>query len=174
MERLAVFQALYNKIGKEVSTKGNSLRARADEYFYDMYQQTGAKSYDVKVLGETVGTYSLRFKKPTQAEVVKELQVTDYTELAQHFDKIDDAYELEMLKQYVARDLEAYAKWYFEQTGECLPGTELVGRFVEGHPKQYDGGVLKIDAMKVAQACEHGQLQGVSQLLLGGGDGNQD
>lgn len=170
MERLAVFQALYNKIGKEVSTKGNSLRARADEYFYDMYQQTGAKSYDVKVLGETVGTYSLRFKKPTQAEVVKELQVTDFTELAQHFDKTEDAYEIDMIKKYVGYDLEAYAKWYFEQTGECLPGTEFVGRFVEGHPKQYDGGVLKIDAMKVAQACEHGQLQGVSQLLLGGGD----
>lgn len=170
MERLALFQALYNKIGKEVSTKGNSLRARADEYFYDMYQQTGAKSYDVKVLGETVGTYSLRFKKLTQTEIVKELQVTDYTELAQHFDKMDDAYELEMLKQYVARDLEAYAKWYFDQTGECLPGTDYVGRLVDGKPKQYDGGVLKIDAYKVAQACEHGQLQGVSQLLLGGGD----
>lgn len=170
MERLAVFQALYNKIGKEVSTKGNSLRARADEYFYDMYQQTGAKSYDVKVLGETVGTYSLRFKKPTQAEVVKELQVTDFIELAQYFDKAEDAYEIDMIKNYVELDLEAYAKWYFEQTGECLPGTEFVGRFIEGHPKQYDGGVLKIDAMKVAQACEHGQLQGVSQLLLGGGD----
>lgn len=172
MERLAVFQALYNKIGKEVSTKGNSLRARADEYFYDMYQQTGAKSYDVKVLGETVGTYSLRFKKPTQTEVVKELQVTDYVELAEHFDKLTDSYELYMLKQYVAHDLEAYAKWYFEQTGECMPGTEFVGRFVEGHPKQYDGGILKVDAEKVAEACERGQLQGISQLLLGGGDEN--
>ena len=170
MERLALFQAFYNKIGKEVSTKGDSLRARADRHFYDLYEQTGAKSYDVNFLGETVGTYSLRFKKPTQAEVVKELQVTDFTELAQYFDKTDDTYEIDMIKKYVGYDLEAYAKWYFEQTGECLPGTEFVGRFVEGHPKQYDGGVLKIDALKVAQACEHGQLQGVSQLLLGGGD----
>lgn len=170
MERLAVFQALYNKIGKEVSTKGDSLRARADEYFYDMYEQTGAKSYDVKILGETVGTYSLRFKKPTQTEIVKELQVTDFVELAQHFDKMDDTYELDMLKKYVGYDLEAYAKWYFEQTGECLPGTDYVCRIVDGQPKQYDGGVLKVDAEKVAEACERGQLQGISQLLLGGGD----
>ena len=174
MERLAVFQALYNKIGKEVSTKGDSLRARADRYFYDMYEQTGAKSYDVKVLGETVGTYSLRFKKPTQTEIVKELQVTDYTELAEHFDKMDDTYELDMLKKYVGYDLEAYAKWYFDQTGECLPGTDYVGRLVDGKPKQYDGGVLKVDAEKIAEVCERGQLQGVSRLLMGGGDGERD
>ena len=170
MERLALFQAFYNKIGKEVSTKGDSLRARADRHFYEMYEQTGAKYYDVNFLGETVGTYSLRFKKPTQAEVVKELQVTDYTELAQYFDKTDDTYEIDMIKKYVGYDLEAYAKWYFEQTGECLPGTEFVGRFVEGHPKQYDGGILKVAAVKGAEACERGQLQGISQLLLGGGD----
>lgn len=167
-----MFQAFYNKIGKEVSTKGDSLRAKADRHFYDMYQQTGAKSYDVNFLGETVGTYSLRFKKPTQTEIVKELQVIDYTELAEHFDKMDDTYELEMLKQYVGYDLEAYAKWYFDQTGECLPGTDYVGRVIDGQPKQYDGGVLKVDAEKIAEVCERGQLQGVSRLLMGGGDGD--
>lgn len=166
-----MFQAIYNQIGKEVSTKNaDGLRARADRYFHDMYEQTGAKSYDVKLMGETVGTYSLRFKKPTNTEIVKELEVLDYVELAEWFDSMTEMFEIDMLKNYVERDLGAYARWYFDQTGECLPGCDYVSKMVDAQPKQYDGGVLKINTEKVAEVCKNGKLNGISQLLLGGGD----
>ena len=170
LERLALFQALYKKVGKEVNTSGgDSLRNRVDSYFYEQYLETGAKSYDVNLLGETVGNYSLRFSKPTQQETKVELAVTDYIELAKWLDGVSEAYEINLLKVYVGMDLKAYADWYFEQTGECLPGTQVEQVIIPAQDKQYIGGVLKVDVEKVAHACDAAQLNGVSQLLLGDG-----
>lgn len=167
LELLAVFQALYNKIGRECATKGDGLRAQVDEHFRELYEQTGAKSFDVLLDGEKVGTYSSRFSKPTHDELKHEYKVTDYIKLAKALDSMNESYDVDLIKKYAEQNLEEFGRWYFEQTGECLPGSEFVEYVEPGIPSQYIGGTLKVDDSKVSQICERGLFPGIAGLLGG-------
>ena len=167
IEKLAFAQALYNSVGKLVSTKdGDSLRAAVDAEFKERYEQTGAKSYDVQINGQDVGTYSLRFskEKPQESHTVR--RVNDYEQLAKWFnDKTD-----EEIRYYVALNLGDYANYCFRYDGELPDGCEPQEIITAAIPKQIIGGLLKVDGAKVANAMK-GQLGKSVFGLLGGGDG---
>lgn len=163
-EKLAFAQALYNSVGKLVSTKDpDSLRAAVDDHYREMYETTGAKSYDVTLNGEDVGTYSLRFSKEKPQETRTELEIFDYEQLAKWFnDKTDDE-----IRYYVALNLGDYARYCFEMEGEVPEGCRPREIVTAAVPKQCIGGVLKVDGQKVADAMR-GQLgQSVAGLLEG-------
>ena len=61
IEQLAVAQAVYKLSAEQVSTKepGN-LRAEVDAHYREMFEKTGAKSFEVRIGREKVGTYSIK------------------------------------------------------------------------------------------------------------------
>lgn len=163
VQQLAVLQTLYNAIGERVSTKNpDSLRAFVDEKYRELYEQIGSKSFDVKLGGEVVGTYSIRFSKEKPSEERKVFEVTDTLGLAEWLDKVDQ----ETITHYVALNLERFAEFYFNETGELPDGCAMVPVVTPDVEKRYIGGLLKVDAEAVAGAIQTA-LPNIAGLIVG-------
>lgn len=166
MEQLVVLQSLYNAIGERVSTKNpDSLRAQIDQEYRRLYEQTGSKSFDVKLGGDVVGTYSIRFSKEKPSEERKVFEVIDTLGLAEWLDKVDQ----ETITHYVALNLERFAEFYFNETGELPDGCDMVPVVTPAVEKSYIGGLLKVDAESVAGAIQTA-LPNIAGLIAGDTD----
>ena len=158
VQKLAIAQAFYNAAGKMVSTKDpDSLRSQVDEYFAEQYFETGSKSFDVNLNGETVGTYTIKFSKPTQEQTVSELVIDDFVDLAKWSQQLSD----EELRLIVESNLEWLANQVFKTTGEIPMGCHVNRTVISAKGKEYAGGMLKVDAKKVVA-----QLPTVPDYLL--------
>lgn len=162
-ERLAIAQAVYSELGKLVNTKDpDNLRGEADAHYKALFEETGAKSFDVRVGNEKVGTYSVRVSKPTPTITRKELNVTDEDRLLCWANTQDT----ELVYQFISENLEDFAHWYALYTGEIPKGCELVEVIEPGRDAEYIGGVLKVSADKVANVVR-GLNIGISGFLEG-------
>ena len=149
VERLAIAQAICKVAGKQVTTDScDNLRAAVDREYKELYEQTGSKSFDVKVNGQDVGTYSIAFSKPRDSVTTLSFEVYDYFALADWFEDIPD----EMLRDYVATSLSDFAEWYFQHTGEMPTGCDIEKIITPATDKQYCGGRFKIDPDSVFAA----------------------
>ena len=73
IEKAIVAQALFKGISDVVSTKDpDSLRHELDEHFLGLYEQTGAKSFELKIGGSKVGTASVTVKDGEHEEQSRE------------------------------------------------------------------------------------------------------
>ncbi len=147
VQKLAIAQAFYNAAVKMVSTKDpKSLRSQADEYFAEQYFKTGSKSFDINLNGETVGTYSIKFSKPTEEKTVSELVIDDYVEVAKWSKQLSD----DELRLIVESNLEWLANQVFKSYGEVPMGCHVRRTVIPAKGKEYAGGMLKVDVQKVA------------------------
>lgn len=166
MERLAVEQALYQRIGEDVSTKEpGSLRSMCDEQVLDNYRTMGAKSYDVHVGGEKVGTYSVRVGKEAPERVSKRLVVSDPCA----FDEYVREHATEEAFEYVHLMMDNFASFMLESYGVVADGCELVDEVEPARPAKVLGTTLRVDADKVASALK-GSLPAVVTGLIEGGE----
>ena len=167
IERLAIAQAVYNGFGGVVSTKDpDNLRGTVDTYFRELYETTGAKTMEVKVSGEKVGTYSVRVSKEEPGKTVREFTVTDKQKAAMAASQLsEDAWWM-----YVYENLDDFLDWYASETGEVLDGCGIVETIYPGTPPAYAGGTLKVDARKVAEVVAANNLDYGVAGLLGGND----
>ena len=159
MERLAVAQAFMNRVGDLTSTKdAGNLRGAVNARMVAMYEETGAKSFDVKLRGEKVGTYSLTVSKPTPSHERVALVVTDEGALM----------VWALANGCVAVDMGKVDE-VFNETGE-LPGGCEVERVVEpGDPGgRVTRSTLKVDSEAVARVLG-GELPEAARLMLEGG-----
>lgn len=170
VEQLIIMQSAYEEIGKEVSTKGTGLRYDVDSHYRNIYEETGAKSFEVDLLGDNVGTISMKFSKPKPETTVQEFKVTDYIALCEKLSKLHESYDMEIMRKFVEKQADVFAQYYFDETGECLPGCEVVTEVKPAEPRQYIGTTLRIDKSKVAEICERSLLTNVTKLLLGASD----
>ena len=166
-EKLAVYQALYKIIAEKVSTKDpDSLRSQIDEEYRELYELTGSKSFDVKLSGNVVGTYSIKFSKEQDSKTEMAFEVCDFEDLAEWFDQEAPK---SVMEEYAAQNLEAFAKFYFAHTGEIPNGCKFQKHITPAVEKHYIGGMLKVDTESVANAISD-SLPGVAGLLAGGFD----
>lgn len=155
-EKLCVAQAFYKAAGALVSTKGgDSLRAAVDEQMVGMYAETGAKTFDMKVGGQKVGTYSVRVKA---AEDGVRLDVEDPGALLAW--AIENGCATVDMKKVQER---------FDATGELPDGCKATRWQL---PERVDGTTLRIDELKVAEALGASLPEAMGSLLLpeGGSD----
>ena len=166
IEKLALSQAVFKAVSKLVSTKDpDSLRAEVDREFLELYEKTGAKSFDVKINDVIVGLYSMKFSEEKPQETKTILTVKDYEQLARWFnDKTD-----EEIRYYVALNLWDFANYCFTFDGEVPDGCEVQEVITAAVPKQVIGGMLKVDGSKVCEAMR-GQLGASVAGLLGGAE----
>lgn len=152
IEQLAVAQAVYKLAASMVSTKepGN-LRADVECHFREAFESTGAKSFDVRIGGERVGTYSI---KTTKGKKVLKLRTYDH-----------DAYKEWCKESHFIKTVidEEAVETYFTETGNIPDGCEVVE--VETPDGAYNGGSLRIDPEKVNHALGGAD---VLPMLMGG------
>ena len=162
--RLALAQALYKVCGVMVDTKDpDSLRGRMDAKYKLMYEQTGAKSFDLKINDQVVGTYSIKFSKPKDSEKHSVLEVKDFYSLAEYVTSIPD----DVCRKYAESELAGFADWYFYETGEVPEGCELVEYVKPAVEKAYIGGSLRVKPEDVAKALGGQLTQGIAGMLEG-------
>lgn len=163
LSSLAVAQAVYNEVGKVVSTKRNdSLRAAIDEAAKEKFADSGFDRARVMVNGEQVGTYSLRVSKPTEEKHTKRLVVNSYAELEDWMHH-NQAY----VENYMVHHCDEFANWVLSQNGEVPDGCEIEEEVVPASDGHVLGGTLKVDAHKVADAMGNALPSAVAGLLEG-------
>ena len=173
MEQLAIEQAVFNRLGSDVSTKNpDSLRGMADEEIVGNYRAMGAKSYDVHVNGSKVGTYSVRTSKEKPQEKKKRLVIKDPYALNKFIeDNINECVRADGIPYAVlyAQDMaQNFAEYVLEVYGELPDGCEIVTDTIPAQPSQVIGTTLRVDADKVADAI-NGYLPTTIAGILGGG-----
>ncbi len=164
MERLAIAQAFMNKVGSMTKTKvDGNLRGRVDRQYKDIYAQCKAKSFEVELFGEKVGTFSLQVSKPTESKVEPVFEVTDEEALTdwRDFKAAAMAYAMEHPGEI--------ATYHFGRTGELPDGCELVDVVYPGTPGgKVEKTTLSINSEEVARVLG-GELPLAAQMLLEGG-----
>ena len=165
IELLALKQAIYKAVANDVKTKEpDNLRGKIDEYYRNVYEQTGGKSFNVNLDGEKVGTYTLKFSKPRESQTIQCFVVDDYIELAEWYDKLPD----EEIRMYCARNLGEIAEFYWAEYGEIPDGCQLEYIDTEPVPEQLISGDLRIDPKAVEKVMGERLGPAVAGLL---GDG---
>lgn len=162
LERLAVAQALYQELGKIVTTKpkeGDSLRTQADEALRSAWEDSGISQIKPKVNGVPVGTYSVSLTKAKECVAIR----------------VDDRQRF--IKWLFSSDGFEYVEWlvakreqelldHIKDMGEVPDGCSTKGYVI---PESYGGTRLKIDTEKVKDAlgCS---LPDAAIALLGSGE----
>ena len=161
-EQLAICQALYKLLGEIVDTKNpDSLRFQVDEFYKRRYEETGAKGYDIKLGDDVIATYSCRFSKEEPQETRYQMEVRDYVKLAQWYSQVPEEY----VRQYLSRDLQPFAEYYFHETGELPDGCVMDEIVILAKPKQYIGGVLRVNSDAIMKHIGNELPAGVAGLL---------
>ena len=161
VERLAVAQAFQKAVGELTETKReDNLRGRVDaemkEAFYS--NPMAGRSFDVKLLGEKVGTYSLTVSKPAEQRAETELEVED----AAAFRKwAEDA-------GFVMVDERAVFE-HFADSGEVPGGCRAIEVVTPADPGgEVASTTLKVEPERVARVLG-AQLPEATMALLEGG-----
>lgn len=166
IEQLAIEQALYNIIGADLKA-GNpdNLRGRVNGRYIELYEQTGATGFEVRLNGSKVGTYGFNKTKAEPARQVTRIVVEDYDALRAY----DDDNWLDWIGRWTLDHIGELAREYVDETGEVLPGMAV---HVEEIPAKPEGvrpnGTLRVYPEKVAQAMGPSLGETVRGLLEGG------
>lgn len=166
VERLAIEQAVYNAIGADLKTGvPDNLRGEVNGFYLDLYQQTGATGFEVRVNGQKVGTYGFNRVKSQPERTVTELRVTDMDALrAWDSDDFND-----FITAWVDERLAEIAVQYAAKTGELPDGVEYVTETVPATPDTIrPNGTLRISPAKVAEVLGPALPSMVAGLLEGG------
>lgn len=155
VELFTAMQALYSALGAALSTKDtDNIRAEVDDHFAELYETTGAKSFDLKVGGEKRGTYSIKF---TKAKSEKRLEVDNRAEYL----------EWARANGFVRETVDdAAVRAHFESTGDIPAGCIVQSLDI---PAQYAGGTIRLSD-ETKQLAWDALMNGGAARLLEGGD----
>ena len=166
IERLAIEQAVYKAIGADVDTNDpGNLRAEVNQHYYDLYEQTGATGFEVRLRGQKVGTYGFSKVKGQKAHTERIVTVTDVDALMADASEEFAAWLADYMREHMAE----LAVQYATETGELLDGMAVVER---EHPATPDtirpNGTMRIRPEKVASALGNALPATIAGLLEGG------
>lgn len=163
IERLAIAQAFQKAVGEMVSTKNpDNLRGRVDAQMKEVYESSplAPKSFDVNVMGQKVGSYSLTVSKPREQTTETGLEITD----------IDLFSKWAMAEGCVKIDMDKVER-LFAKTGivpdGCTPLTVVTPADEGGKVTR---ATLKVDPEKVSKALGPNIGEAVRGMLEGGED----
>lgn len=141
LQRLAVMQALYNELGKEVGTRNPyGLRAKEDAALIARYAEDGTDRRRIIIEGEEVGTLSIRFAKEHARYIVEQAdKVADW---------MADPERRALLVQLLREKGQGIVDWY----ADVLDGEVPDGCTAYIEPKRPNGTTLKIDQERVVGA----------------------
>lgn len=159
LQRLAVMQAVYKELGKQLSTRDPySLRSMEDASLLASYAEDGTDRRRININGEQVGTLTVRLTKARPRAIVE-----DPESLAEWL--IGEG--ASMLAGYLREKGQGVADWLVERMDGELP--DGVTAYME--PSHPDGTVLKGCEMEdVVSALGLNLTQAVAYALTDGGE----
>ena len=153
IEQLAIAQALYKSVAAYVKTNDpDNLRGQVDAEYRRLFVETGAKSFEVRIDGVKVGTYSFAEKKSRVSR-----------HLCWDEDYFDEIMEWAIENDCVSLD-ESKVFDHIDDTGE-LPPHCGVDEYC--YPTEYTPS-FKVDVEAVKEALGTGLPAAVHGLLEGG------
>ncbi len=157
LQRLAVMQALYKELGKQLSTRDPySLRSTEDAALLARYAEDGTDRRRININGEQVGTLTVRLAKARPRAIVEDHEL---------FAEWLVGEGASMLAEYVRDKGQAIADWLIERMDGELP--DGVTAYME--PSHPDGTVLKGCEMEdVVSALGLNLTQAVAYALTEG------
>ena len=164
VEKLAIAQAFQKAVGELTKTGvSTNLRGIVDAEMEDRFEQArkiglAPKSFDVELLGQKVGTYSITTAKDEPSKTVSRLVATDAA-----------AYRKWAVENGFYKIDEEAVTQHFIESGEVPDGCVVEETVI---PEVVGGGItrttLRIDQAKVANVLDDHQLMEASYMLLGG------
>lgn len=190
IERLAVAQALFKVLADVVSTKDpDSLRSKVDADMVATYEETGAKTFDLRLNGAVVGTYTVCVSKEAhRTDVVvdddeaflawclenghaKNVTTYDVQMPDDPADDVSDAVALLLregvIQEHTTTKLCPRALTKAQEVGEVPGGCKVV---VVDEPAEPTGTMLRVDPLLVARAMGEELPGAVAGLIAEGGD----
>ena len=138
LDAIIAAQAIYSELGKRLKTNDPlNARGELDAHFAALRESSGARSFDLTVNGEEVGTYT--FSK-SKEKTVPQLDITD---MHAFYSWCDENGLLQLPKAETVR------QWITE-TGE-LPDGAVVAEVTEGG-QTAKRGTMRVDFDKVRHA----------------------
>lgn len=154
-ERIYVMQAVYKSMAEEMTTGKDNARGEFDRRMRDDYVNLGIKTRDAMLMGQKVGTVTVKPDEPKPKQV---FNVDDMDALEDWIPSCDGQF-----LQFIVMNMGQFAKWWLDMTGEVPPGCSL--ETVTPEPKE-PRVTLTIKPDKVAEVM--GALPGDMRPLLGG------
>lgn len=167
VEKLIVEQAFLNAVAKDTRTKTpDNLRGRVDAMMEDAYYNNpmAGRSFDLKLFGEKVGTYSMTVSKgkPQQTDMTLEISDRDgFMAWAEENGYIERVADMEAIL--------ADFKEHGVIPEGCTPVEVITPEVVGGVVTRT---TVKVDQERVARVLGP-QLEPVVYALLGGGEDEQ-
>lgn len=167
IEELIVKQAILNAVASDTKTKNpDNLRGRVDAMMEENYyiNPMAGRSFDLRLKGQKVGTYSLTVSKSEPQKVETSLEINDrqaFMQWAEENGFIDKTPNMDAIMKH------------FEMCGEVPEGC----RPVEVVTPEVIGGVVtrttvKVDSKEVARVMGHQLEPMVYAILESGQDGD--
>lgn len=164
IQRLAVAQYIFKCVSEVVSTKDpESLRTMCDHVAIDRYEAEGAKSFDVKLDGQKVGTYSVKVSKAKRSTERTVLVVDDWD--AYLNECCNDLWDY--AKSYLIDASEEILDAYFTETGDVPTWAHAETRCTPPEPPRAVGTTLRIDKEAMYDAMRPMLGDGVTAFLEG-------
>jgi hypothetical protein len=164
IQQLTVAQYLYKRVAGIVSTKDpESLRTMCDHAAIDRYEAEGAKSFDLKLDGQKVGTYSVKVSKPKRATERTVLVVDDWDAYLNECCDELWSYVKDVLIDASADVLDAY----FTETGDVPTWAHTEIRRTAQEPPRATGTTLRIDMEAMHDVMRPMLGDGVTAFLEG-------
>lgn len=163
VEKLIVKQAFFNAVADDLKTRDpDNLRGQVDEAMKDAYRDNpmAGKSYDLKLMGQKVGTYSLTVSKGKPQRVETTLQVEDRDEFmawAEENGYVEKVADMDAIISDFARDGVI--------PNGCAPVETVIPEVVGG---EITRTTVKVDEAEVARVLGP-QLETMAYALLEGG-----
>lgn len=159
LERLAIMQALYKELGKEVGTRNpDGIRAKADAGLLARYAEDGTDRRRININGQEVGALTVKFEDARPRAIVEDPEL-----LAEWLAGEGSS----MLAKYVRAKGQGIADWLVERMDGELP--DGVTAYME--PRHPIGTTLTGCTMeKVVPALGLNLTQAVAYALTDGGE----
>lgn len=163
IEQFAVLQAIYKELGKALATgDSTNLRGAVENGYREIYELTGATSFDIKLGGEKVGTFSFTKVAATEEQTETVFRVTDSAALWEWIAKDDS----ELEKDWCQDHAQEFARYTFEKTGVMPDGCKLVDVITPAKPAGIKQGVARINPELVRKHATAAQIANSVMGLL--------
>lgn len=149
VEQFIIAQAIFKKVAEQVETKDpDNLRGAITQSYRDIYDLTGATSFDLRLGGVKVGTFSFAKTKPEEGWEEQVFSADEFADIWEWATEQDEA----VVRKFAETHPDEFARWYFDETGELPDGCSL--RTVVHEPTEAGikgNGIVKLDVQKVAE-----------------------
>jgi len=156
-------------VGKEINGRIKALEDEVKADALEQYERDGTDRQRSHLFGNKAGYLTIKEGKPS--EHVERFTVTDVQALIDWYEESKPEIEC-----FVADNIEEFAKWHFENTGECPEGCSFIQ--YESEPGQPTPVLTVKEKVVLPILAENRELsESVANMLLSGGslmlgDGN--